>query len=267
MNRLKLGVMAEPLGVPFRAAAAAAAKLGVHGLQVEAVGELLPDKLGDTARREIRTVLKGYSLELAAVGVPLRRGLDAAEDQQARIEYVAKAMRLAADLGPRNVVVPCPALPAEPKSARADSLRDALATLAAQGDKLGVRVCLEAGIDPADKLAEYLGTFDTGVLSVAFDPANFLANRHDPLASYTELAGRVAHVHARDVRAGAGGAKEVPVGAGDVDWLSLVAALEAGGYAGYLVVDRETGDDRPKDVAAGVTFLRRFVGPVGAVFP
>jgi sugar phosphate isomerase/epimerase len=266
MNRLKLGVMAEPLGVPFRQAAAAAAKLGCHGVQIAAAGDLAPDKLGDTARREIRTVLKGYSLDLAAVGVPLRRGLDAAEDQQARIEYVARAMRLAADLGPRKIVIPCPALPADPKMAKAESLHDALAALAVIGDKLGVRVCLEAGIDPADKLADYLGTFDSDALAVTFDPANFLANRHDPLDSFARLGNRVAHVHARDVRAGAGGAKEVPVGAGDVDWMGFVAALDASGYAGFLVVDRETGDDRPKDVAAGVTFLRRFVGPPEANF-
>lgn len=268
MIRLKLGVMAEPFGLPFRQAAAAASKLGCHGIQCDAAGELAPDKIGDTARREIRTVLKGYSLDMCAIGVPLRRGLDVAEDQQPRIEYIGKAMRLAIDLGPRKVVVPCPALPAEPNTKRAESLRDALNALAAIGDKLGVLVCLEVGTDPAEKLLEYFQSFDTGSLSVTFDPANFLANGHDPMNSLAKLTSKVAHVHARDARAtSAGGAKEVPVGAGDVDWMSLVATLESVGYAGYLVVDRETGDDRPGDLAAGAKFLRRFVGPVGADFP
>src|SRR5262245_46261077 len=113
MNRSKLGVRAEPLGVPFRQAAARTAKLGCQGLEFDATGELLPDKLGETARREIRTILKGYSLEAAAVGVPLRRGLDVVEDQQARIEFVTKAMRLSSDLGARKLVLPCPALPGE----------------------------------------------------------------------------------------------------------------------------------------------------------
>lgn len=265
MNRLKLGVQAEPFGVPFRRAAAAAAKLGCRGLECDAVGELSPDKLGDTARREIRTVLKGYSLEAAAIRVPLRRGLDAAEGQQARIEYVAKAIRLAVDLGPRIVVVPCPVLPADPTAKKAETLRDALSALAVLGDKLGGIVALEAGADPAEKLVEYLKSFDTAGLAVAFDPANFLANRHDPVAALAALTGKIGIVHARDVRASAAGAKEVAVGAGDVDWTAVVVTLEAGGYDGYLVVDRQTGDDRPGDLAAGTKFLRRFVTPAEAV--
>jgi sugar phosphate isomerase/epimerase len=286
MNRLKLGVAAEPFGVPFRQAAAAAAKLGCHGLAVDATGELAPDRLGDTARREIRTLLKGYSLELAAVRVPLRRGLDVTEDQQARLEYVTKAMRLAVDLGPRLVTVPCPAIPAgvssvagvtDPGSTagvsdpgyrkKADTLRDALAALASAGDRLGVHVCLEAGLDTAEALGDYLGTFDTGFLGVAFDPVNFLANGHKPLESLAKLIGRVRVIHARDARASAGGPREVAVGAGDVDWTTLVATLDAGGYSGFLVVDRQTGDNRPGDLAVGVKFLRRFLPPTEANFP
>jgi sugar phosphate isomerase/epimerase len=71
----------------------------------------------------------------------------------------------------------------------------------------------------------------------------------------------VVHAHARDARtaAGSGGGREMPVGAGDVDWAGYVATLESIGYAGYLAVDRESGADRFVDVAAGVRFLRRFV--------
>jgi hypothetical protein len=38
----------------------------------------------------------------------------------------------------------------------------------------------------------------------------------------------------------------------------LVATLESVGYRGYLTVDREAGDDRFADAAAGLKFLRRF---------
>ena len=55
-------------------------------------------------------------------------------------------------------------------------------------------------------------------------------------------------------------ANEVPLGHGDIDWMGLLGALEEVEYRGYLTVERESGDNRLADVAAGVAFLRRFVG-------
>ena len=74
----------------------------------------------------------------------------------------------------------------------------------------------------------------------------------------------MAHVHARDARSAglSRGLQEVPVGAGDVDWMALTATLQVIDYDGFLTVAREQGDDRLKDVADGVKFLRRFAGPV-----
>jgi sugar phosphate isomerase/epimerase len=261
MNRFQLGIVLETTGLPVRQALAAASRLGVAGVQVDAVGDLAPDRLTATGRRDLRNLLRSYNLELTAVHCPLRRGVDAAEHQHQRIEHVRKAMQLAFDLGPRVVVAPLPRVPAEPDSPRAVTLRETLADLGAYGDRIGVRLALEGGLDAGDKVRDYLATFDTGGLAVNFDPANFLFNGHDPLASLTALAGSVIHTHARDGRAAtlSGGPKEVPVGAGDIEWMVYVATLEAIEYRGFLVVDRESGENRFADVAAGVKFLRRFV--------
>jgi L-ribulose-5-phosphate 3-epimerase len=262
MNRFKLGVVLEPLGLPPRQALQAAAKLGVAGVQADAIGDLAPDKLGDTGRREFRTLLKGFDLELAALNCPLRRGLDSAENQQQRIEHVRKVMQLAFDLGARKVVVPLPRVPTDAAAPRAVTLREALLDLGGFGDRIGTQLCLEAGLDAGDKVRDYLGTFDNGGLAVTFDPANFLLNGFDPLASLSALGGRVAYTQARDARTAtvSGGGKEVPVGSGDIEWMIYVATLESVDYRGFLAVDRETGDNRPADVASGVKFLRRFVG-------
>src|SRR6266704_162185 len=84
MNRLKIGIHLESLGLPLRKALQQASRLGVGGVQVDAVGDLSPTRLSETGRREFRHMLRAYNLELTAVGCPLRRGLDAAEDQQPR---------------------------------------------------------------------------------------------------------------------------------------------------------------------------------------
>ena len=279
-----LGVVLESLGLPLRQALPAASRLGVQSVQFDAVGELAPDKLGDTARRELRTLLRGFDLQLAAIGCPLRHGLDTFDDQQPRLDRIRAAMQLAYDLGARTATMPLPAIPIdEPTPAegatpapisyltynaappKGVTLRESLLALGQHGDRIGVTVALEGGLDDGATLAGYLGGFASGSLRVAFDPANFLLNGHEPLTSLASLRGLVDLAHARDARAArsAAGAIEVAVGAGDVEWLGLLGSLEAIGFAGSLLVERTTGADRPGDVAAGVKFLRRYV-PRGA---
>jgi sugar phosphate isomerase/epimerase len=122
MKPLKIGIVAESTGLTVRQALVAAARMGARGVQVDAVGDLKPDNLTETGRREFRNLLRSFDLELAALNVPVRRGLDVAENLQPRIERVRKAMQLAFDLGARRVVVACPKLPddeAAPPATRA----------------------------------------------------------------------------------------------------------------------------------------------------
>jgi L-ribulose-5-phosphate 3-epimerase len=264
MNRLKLGIVLETTGLPLRQGLAAVSELAVQGIQIDAAGDLAPDRLSETGRRAFGNLLRTYNLELSALNCPLRRGLDVGEDGQQRIDRVRGVMRLASDLGCRTVVVPLPKLPGDPSAPPAVVLREALQALGSYGDRIGARLALGAGLDPGVEVRDYLNAFDTGSLGVNFDPANFLLAGSDPLAGLAALSGRVVHTHARDARTTAGGGgREVPAGAGDVDWAGYVAALESIGYAGYLAVGRESGADRFADVAAGVRFLRRLVPVAG----
>ena len=261
MGRLLLGLNLDALGQPPRQGLLSAAKLGVSGVQADAAGDLVPDRLTATGRREFRTLLRSFNLALAAIVCPLRRGLDVADDQQQRVEYVGKVLQLAADVGCRAVIVPLPKLPGEEPTPRGTILREAVADLGRNADRLGVRLAVEPGLDAGDAVAKYLDGFDTGGLAACYDPANFLLNRLDPLAALSALGGRVAVMQARDGRtvSVSGGGTETAVGAGDLDWFSLVATLDAADYRGFVVVDREGGPDRAGDVAAGVKFLRRFI--------
>ena len=55
---MKIGVVLESLGVSFRQGLPLAAKLGVAGLQIDAARDLSPEKLTDTARRELKNLLR-----------------------------------------------------------------------------------------------------------------------------------------------------------------------------------------------------------------
>lgn len=260
MTKLQLGIVAESLGLPFRSVLEQAARMAVHGLQINAIGEFAPDQLGGTGRRELRTLLRSYNLELSALACPLRRGLDSFENQQPRLEQIQKVMQLAYDLGVGRVVMPFPKL-LDATAKPALVLRESLTVLAAAGDRMGTLVCLEAGLDDGKAIREYLDTYDTGSLQVNFDPANFLINGFDPLACLTALQGRIAHTHARDAKAAtiSGRPQEVPLGAGDIDWMLYIATLESIDYRGYLTIEQETGNNRLAEIAAGVRFLKKFI--------
>ena len=265
MKPLRIGIVVESTGLPLRAAVTQAARMGAEGIQVDAVGDLNPDLLGETGRREFRNLLRSFGQELAALNVPLRRGLDVAENLQPRLDHVRKVMQLAFDLGTRRVVVPCPRVPGEDDALRGQLMRESLTALGTHGDRVGTLLALEIGFDPAEKVKQYLATFDTGSLKVTYDPANMLVNGHDPLASLLGLKGWIEHVHARDARAAtvSRGSQEVPLGAGDIDWMAFTATLQVIEYNGFLAVERETGEHKLRDVTNGVAFLRRFVSPAG----
>ncbi len=147
MSRFKIGIRLESLGLPLRRGLAEAARLGVPGVRVDAVGELSPNELSQSGRREFRHLLRGHNLELTALGCPLARGLDAAEDQQPRLEHVRKVLALSFDLGPRLAVLQTGAVSDEPDSPRGVRLRDSFLTVGRYGDRVGARLALETGLE------------------------------------------------------------------------------------------------------------------------
>ncbi len=261
MNRLKLGVRLESLNLPLRPALTQAGRMGVGGVQVDAVGDLSPTELSQTGRREFRNLLRAHNVELSALGCPMRRGLDTTENQQQRLEHVQQVMSLAYDLGPRIVIVQAGRVPVDKDDPRGPTLTESLTVLAGHGDRTGTILALETGLESGADLRAYLDRFDTGSLAVNYDPANLLMNGFDPYDSLRALQGKIAHGHAKDARQSvtSRSAQEVPLGAGDIDWIKLVGVFEEVEYVGWLVVELESGDKRLADVADGVAVLRRFI--------
>jgi sugar phosphate isomerase/epimerase len=261
MKRIKLGVCLESLGLPLRRGLLEAERLGVAGVQVNAAGDLSPQALSQTGRREFRNLLRAHNLELSALGCPMRYGLDTAEHQEARIDHVKKVLALSADLGPRIVVVQAGRVPDKEEDPRFRLLSEALLALGQYGDRVGAILALETGLESGQTLRAFLERFDTGGLGVNFDPANLLMNGFTVEDSLRALQGKIVHVHAKDAQSARASraAQEVPLGHGDIDWMGFLSVLEEIEYHGYLTIERESGTNRLADVAAGVAFLRRFV--------
>jgi L-ribulose-5-phosphate 3-epimerase len=262
MSQLRMGVCLESLGLPLRQGLQAIERLGVTGVQVNAVGDLAPRTLSQTGRREVRHLLRPHNLELIALGCPLRHGLDVAEGQEARIEHIQEVLRLSSDLGPRIVLIEAGPIPEDPNLPRARLLTEALQVLGRHGERTGAVLALRTGLESGQILRQFLDRFDSGGLGVNLDPASLLINGFDPYESTRALPGRVVYAQAKDARQASAsrGGQAVALGHGNIDWMNYLSVLEEIGYRGWLTIEQDQGDERLKDITAGVGFLRSFLG-------
>lgn len=256
---MKLGVRAESFGLPIRESLAAAARTEASTVQLDAVGQLAPFHLGDTARKELRHLLRSHGLELAALFCPLRHGLGEPLNMQPRIERLMQVLSLSRDLGAGVVVVQAGEIPEKDDDPRQATLREAVSALAAHGDRVGAILALETGLESTTRLTEFVAGFGSAGLGVCFDPANQLLHGHDPVASLAPLKGRLTLCHARDVRRASASrsAIEVPIGHGDLEWMGIVGTLAALEFRGSVIVETEGVD--PRTIELGVSFLRRLL--------
>lgn len=129
-----------------------------------------------------------------------------------------------------------------------------------------LRIALETGQEDADTLLAALAEInaplpDRAKVGVNFDPANMiLYGMGDPIASLRQLLPHILQVHIKDARksdARGQWGTEVPVGQGEVDWPAFFRTLQSGGYQGDFVIERESGDDRVRDIAAARTVIEK----------
>jgi L-ribulose-5-phosphate 3-epimerase len=261
LAHLKIGVSLPSMGLPLRRALDEVRRLGVSGVEVEAAGDLAPNNLSESGRRELRHLLKSHGLELSALNCPLRRGFDTPDNLQPRIEHVQKVMTQAYELGTSAVIVQAGRIPDKDDDPRTPFLVESLEALGRHGDRVGVVLALETGLEPGETLARFLGRFDTAGLGVHFDPANLLMSGFNIYETARALQGRIVSSHAKDARAAnaSRAAQEVPLGQGDIDWLYLLGVYEEIAYQGWLAIERDGGANRLADIAAGVRFLRRLI--------
>jgi len=234
----------------------------------------MPRNLTQTGRREIAHLLRSHDLAVSAIACPLRRGLDVAENLEPRLEQIREVMALAYDLGPRLVIIPVGKLPSAPAEAPAlkpetslllapsigtspeSLLKESLEALGKHGDRTGVNVALETGLDEPAGVMSYLDHFDVGSLGVDFNPANLLLNGFNPYDAIRAFGKRLIVAHAQDARrVSPSKLATVPLGHGDIDWMQLLAHFEEIEYRGHLTVQ---ADDRA-EAAAGVAFLGRLI--------
>ncbi|MDD4870982.1 MAG: sugar phosphate isomerase/epimerase [Kiritimatiellae bacterium] len=176
----------------------------------------------------------------------------------------------AKELGLKLVTTHAGFLPHDKKDPTFNKLIDRVVKIAKVFADNGVTLAFETGQETAETLQMFLAELDkrgatnTGV---NFDPANMiLYNMDEPVGALRQVISRVKHIHIKDaIRTKVTGewGQEVIVGTGQVDWKAFLKVLADGDYKGYLMIEREAGEDRVGDMRAGKTYLENLMKGAG----
>ena len=260
MARLRIGLRLDCLRLPPRQAVRTAVTLGVEGVQVNAVGDLAPDKLSATGRRDFRRLLDSHGLKLSALGFPTRHGYNTADGLEARIVAVKKVLTMSYELGAPIVTGAIGRVPEDVEHPARKLLTDAMAEVGAHADRVGAVFAVETGPESGAGLRSFLDSLGPIGIRANLDPANLLVKGYDPVQAVRDLAECIVHSYARDAVREPDGelGREVPLGRGDLDWTEYLGALEEVGYHGWLTIDVRQSDSPARDVARAAEFLKQF---------
>ncbi len=165
-------------------------------------------------------------------------------EELAKIEGAA---RLAARLGATQLVVGGGAI-------RAAGTTEADYRLLAEGLERVVELAGRAGLTPS--FHPHLGTcavtpeqiariFDHTGIGFCPDTAHLAAGGGNPAALIRTYGHRMPYVHLKDYADGA----FLPLGQGRLDWTSILEALRAVGYDGWITVELDAYDGAPAEAA------------------
>jgi sugar phosphate isomerase/epimerase len=217
---------------PIRDQIREAARLGAKGVVLDAIGDLAPQQLGETGRRELRHLLRSVDVTLAALSLPTRRPFDTTDQLDDRLRRAESAFTLAYELGTTLVLARVGGLPDESNALARETFLGACRDLGRRADHRGVRLAMETSPDSGATLRGVLDGLMSPGLAASIDPASLQQSGHDPLETIVALGPWVAHAYMTEAHASAFAVRR----AGVLDWAEYLGSLEEVNYRGYLTV-------------------------------
>lgn len=258
MPPLKIAVDLSCLRLPFKQALLAAKRLGVAAVEIDARGEINPQELSQSGRRQLRKLLDDLDLRVAAIGFRTRRGYDSPQDLERRIDATKRAMEFAYSLGASLVVNQIGRVPDKQEGPAWTTLVEALTDLGGFGQHVGATLAAETGSESGADLARLLAALPPGALAVCLNPGNLIVNGFSSLDAVQALGADIRYIHAkdgvRDLAQGRG--VETLLGRGAADFPALCGALEEYGYRGYWTIQRERSENPLAEVGQAVSYLQ-----------
>ena len=282
---MKIGVITDCFKIGTEGGIRLAGSLeSISGVQIYATtGEFSPEVLTAEKKAEYVKLLSECGLEISALcGDMGGFGFEIEKDNRERVEKTKRIVDLACEFGTNIVTTHIGVIPADKSEERYGVMLAALTECGLYAKERGVTLAIETGPEKATTLLAFLEDTKGGV-GVNLDPANFtMVTGQDPVEAVRILGKYIVHTHAKDgvmldknqdPRAvyhafaiggvdalnACEGFRELPLGEGDVDWDSYIAALREIGYNGYLTIEREAGDTPIDDIRLAENFLKKYI--------
>ncbi|MBI3991450.1 MAG: sugar phosphate isomerase/epimerase [Candidatus Omnitrophica bacterium] len=259
MEMVKVGAFLASFRLDFKDALEKAQEIGLSGIQLSNLGsELNVEDIFSKDASLIAKMFKDYNLVISSVCGDI--GGFALEDEgeaKNRIERTKRIMDNTRQLGASIVQTHIGYIPEDFTDKKTCIMRKCLEEIGKYGKRTGVVLATETGPEPAERMKRFLDTIKIPSIKVNYDPANLVMNGFDCINGVFELKDYIVHSHAKDGKkiADGKGRKEQPLGKGDVNFKRYINAMDAIGFNGFYVIEREVGEDPVADITEAKRFL------------
>jgi len=262
MRRLKVGAFLSSFRLDLKNALAKAQEIGLAGIQLSSLPPAINvEDISAKKAAEIIRIFKDHNLVISAVCGDIG-GFAVDDEREAgiRVAQTRRIMDNTRQLGVSIVQTHIGCIPEDFNDKKVVIMRKCLEEIGQYGQEVGVVLATETGPESASTMKRFLDTIQIPAIKVNYDPANLVMNGFDCIGGVAELKDYIVHTHAKDGRkeTDAQGHKEQPLGQGEVNFPRYIAAMDAIGYKGYYVIEREVGDNPAKDIAEAKRFLDQF---------
>jgi sugar phosphate isomerase/epimerase len=267
---------------PFDEAASRIAALGYEGLELLAdVPHAWPAGLLDVQKRAILQAMERSRLAFSNINAFMMNAVNDRRQpywhpsfiepephyRQVRIDHTKRALDLCAELGAPHITTEPggPLAPGQPRQQAIDLFVEVLKPLAQHAHDREVLLLIEPEpdllLETTDQYLEVAERLNAPSIGLNFDVGHAFCVREDLPGAIAKLAPHIRHYHFEDIAATRVHHHLVP-GTGAIDFTTVVAAIRATGYDGWLTVELYPFLDDP-DAAARQAFevMRPLVQP------
>ena len=194
----------------------------------------------------------------------LTSGINSKKYGKRRLSYIKNAASFAKELGVLDVLIHAGFIENNPFSKGYIHMRKCITDFASYCNKIGVNLILETGGESPVTLLRMIEDINLSNIFVNLDTANIIMYGFgNPVEAVYTLKNKIRSIHIKDGTPPTDPkvlGKETPIGEGFVDFKKVFAQLDAIGFNGPLIIEREiTGEKQVEDLKNAIDYLNTVV--------